>query len=278
MRGAGKPLELVPRMIRRIPAILAVLLLASSAYAQWTAVGPGVDFEELTGPNSDVYVTRIDLTNDDIRVIATRDGERGLKVSDFAKKEKALAAINGDYFDDKFNPTGLAIDPCGNVHPAVKDPLHEQVLAVGGHRASIERQADVAPDDDPIDAAVSGWPVLVRDCTALSAAELPGSNAFTRSPHPRTAVGVSEDGKTLYFVVADGRRTGVPGMTLAQLGQFMADKLNVCAAVNLDGGGSSAMWVRDHVVNRPSDGVERPVGDHLAVVLKSDLALCNASQ
>jgi exopolysaccharide biosynthesis protein len=265
------------RMIRRFPLFAAVLLLASAARAQWNSIGPGVDFEELTGPNYDIYVTRIDLTNTDIRVIATRDDERGLKVSDFAKREKAIAAINGDYFDDKFNPIGLAIGPCGSVHPATKDPLHEQVVTVGAQHAAIERQSDVAPDDDPIDAAISGWPVLVRDCTALSATELPGSAAFTRSPHPRTAVGISSDGKTLYFVVADGRRTGVPGMTLAQLGQFMADKLHVCSAINLDGGGSTAMWVRDRIVNRPSDGVERPVGDHLAVVLRSDLALCGSA-
>ncbi|MDQ1346029.1 MAG: Phosphodiester glycosidase, partial [Pseudomonadota bacterium] len=32
-----------------------------------------------------------------------------------------------------------------------------------------------------------------------------------------------------------------------------------------DGGGSSAMWVRDRIVNQPSDLIERPVANHLAV-------------
>jgi len=123
---------------------------------------------------------------------------------------------------------------------------------------------------------VSGWPLIVNDCAALPAAQLPGSDAFTRAPHPRTAAGLTRDGKTLYFVVADGRRTGVPGMTLAQLASFMADRLNVCTAMNFDGGGSSAMWVRDRIVNRPSDGVERKVADHLAVVFSTDLPDCNA--
>jgi hypothetical protein len=35
------------------------------------------------------------------------------------------------------------------------------------------------------------------------------------------------------------------------------------------------MWVSDHIVNRPADGVERPVGDHLAVILRSDFAACD---
>jgi len=33
-----------------------------------------------------------------------------------------------------------------------------------------------------------------------------------------------------------------------------------------------------HIVNRPADGVERPVGDHLAVILKSDLTTCDTDQ
>src|SRR5205085_2840475 len=119
--------------------------------------------------------------------------------------------------------------------------------------------------------AIAGWPLLIRDCKPLDATELPGSNAFTRAPHPRTAVGISKDRKTLYLIVADGRRTGVPGMTLAELATFMSDRLNACWAMNLDGGGSAAMWVNDHIVNRPSDGVERKVGDHLAIVFKGDI-------
>jgi exopolysaccharide biosynthesis protein len=76
-------------------------------------------------------------------------------------------------------------------------------------------------------------------------------------------------------VVAEGRRTGVPGLTLAQLARFMHDELDVCAAMNLDGGGSAAMWVEDKIVNRPSDGVERKVGNHIGVIRRSDFAACN---
>ena len=82
----------------------------------------------------------------------------------------------------------------------------------------------------------------------------------------------------MYFVVADGRRTGVPGVTLAQLAAFMADELDACSAMNLDGGGSSAMWVGNHIVNRPADGVERPVGNHLGVIRRSDLIACDRDE
>ena len=257
---------------------IACLFTAAAAYADWTNVAPGVDYQEFAEPGIDVYVTRIDLTNDRIQVIATRESERGLKVSDYAKREKAIAAINGDYFDDKYVPIGLTIGPCGQ-WAGTKDTGREGVIAIGEGRAWIQKQADVMdPPEDWIDAAISGWPMIVKACTPLTAKELPGSDSFTRSPHPRTAIGISRDRHTLFFVVADGRRTGVPGMTLAQLADFMASRLNVCAAMNVDGGGSAAMWVNDRIVNRPSDGVERRVADHLAVVLKSDFTGCDASQ
>lgn len=255
-----------------------VLLLSTSAFAaDWQRVGPGVDYREYAEEGQDIHVTRIDLTNDQIRVIATRPTEQGMKVSDYAKKNKALAAINADYFDEKFKPIGLTVGPCGQ-WANTKDTSREGVVAIGGKSAAIYRQSEVMdPPASWVETAVSGWPALVVDCTPLTAQQLPGSDVFTRAPHPRTAVGLSNDGKTLYFVVADGRRTGVPGVTLAQLGTFLKTKLKACSAINLDGGGSTAMWVGDKIVNRPSDGVERKVGDHLAVVLRSDYTGCDTS-
>ncbi|MEO8033088.1 MAG: phosphodiester glycosidase family protein [Acidobacteriota bacterium] len=263
-------------MTQRTLVVLSLLLVATVSYGDWRNVAPGVDYQEFTPPGMDLHVTRIDLTNDRIKVIATRESERGLKVSDFAKREKAIVAINGDYFDEKFHPVGLVIGPCGPWE-GTKDTKREGVVAIGGKRATIARQSAVMdPPEKWIEAAVSGWPVLVVDCEVVD--PLPGSDVFTRAPHPRTAVALDEGGTTMYFVVADGRRSGVAGMTLPQLAQFIVGKLHAWSAINLDGGGSTAMWVDDEIVNRPSDGVERPVGDHLAVVLRSDYVACDLSE
>src|SRR5436305_873916 len=103
--------------------VAVFLSAAAAANAQWQSVGPGVDFQEFKQDNQDVYVTRIDLTNDKIAVVTSRQSEKGTRgdhgnlvvvtsrqsekgtrVSDFGRRNKALAAINGDYFDEKFNP------------------------------------------------------------------------------------------------------------------------------------------------------------------------------
>ncbi|GAA0383809.1 hypothetical protein Acor_70390 [Acrocarpospora corrugata] len=84
--------------------------------------------------------------------------------------------------------------------------------------------------------------------------------------HPRTLVGVTKTGK-LILAVVDGRAPGVTvGASFLEAAQVMR-WLGARDAINLDGGGSSAMIVGGKVVNKPSDGSERAVGDALLVKL-----------
>ncbi len=90
--------------------------------------------------------------------------------------------------------------------------------------------------------------------------------------HPRTAAGVSADGRTLILAVVDGRQKGYSvGVTLPELADLMIE-LGAANAVNLDGGGSSSFIYHStdgaEITNRPSDGHWRPVGNHLGVWLR----------
>ena len=81
--------------------------------------------------------------------------------------------------------------------------------------------------------------------------------------HPRTAVGIDADGRKLHILVVDGRSAYSRGYTMVELADFMT-ALGVENAINLDGGGSSAMYTRNGagamaIVNEPSDGSERKV-------------------
>ena len=261
-------------MNRAIRNAVLLLVLAPAAFADWKPIADGVDYQRFRSGSMDIHVARIDLTAD-LRVIATPESQRGLRVSEFAEKNHAIVAVNADYFDKHMRPIGLVAGPCG-VWEGTKDTTREGLVAIGDARAQIRPQKEVLEQPEAwMEAIVSGWPMIVKECRSLTAKELPGSDGFTRSPHPRTAAGISRDGATLYLVVADGRRERARGLTLAQLARFMVDELEVCAAMNLDGGGSSAMWIDDAIVNRPSEGFEHPVANHLAVVRASDYAGCD---
>jgi exopolysaccharide biosynthesis protein len=91
-------------------------------------------------------------------------------------------------------------------------------------------------------------------------------SSFVASRQPRTLAGVRAGGRLL-LVTVDGRRPGwSAGVTLREAARLMRS-LGARDALNLDGGGSTAMAVRGRVVNSPSDPAgERPVSDALVVV------------
>lgn len=266
----------------RIATLLPLLLLLCSAslQAQWKEISSAVDYAEFSPqPPFTYHVTRVDLTDPSVAVVASSESERGAIVTAYAKRIDAIAAVNGDYFDEQMRPIGIAVGSCGTWKGRGSSQRKEAFIAAGDHKVAIIEGADVASSGIPewTRFGVSGWPMLVRDCKALSAAELPGSDAFTRAPHPRTAVGLSNDGTKFYLVVADGVSGNSAGVTLADLGAFMQSQLNVCSAVNLDGGGSSAMAIGGKLVTSPSGGQQRVVANHIAVVDSSNLPSCTSS-
>ncbi len=83
--------------------------------------------------------------------------------------------------------------------------------------------------------------------------------------HPRTAIGFNADSTRLYFVVVDGRHMTSVGVTLLEF-KGIFDALGAVNAVNLDGGGSSCILANDEVLNHPSDGPVRAVGNGCLIV------------
>lgn len=98
-----------------------------------------------------------------------------------------------------------------------------------------------------------------------------GWDAAIAGKNPRTAIGVKADGTVITYVL-DGRQSTVSnGLTLYDLALELLS-LGCVTAVNLDGGGSSALSVRMPgsaacaVVNKPSDGAERKCGAYMLFV------------
>jgi len=94
--------------------------------------------------------------------------------------------------------------------------------------------------------------------------QFPGDIRYGRAP--RSAVGVTKNGM-IFFAVVDGRQSHSHGLTLKEFAQFLV-KQGARDAVNLDGGGSSALYADGAVQNFPSDGTERSVGSALILQQK----------
>lgn len=120
---------------------------------------------------------------------------------------------------------------------------------------------------EPIIQAIGGLPRIVRDGKISIETEREGGAGFAKQRHPRTAIGYSKDGKTVYFVTVDGRQQGYSeGMTLSELAGLLIE-LGAYQGINLDGGGSTTMIVRGEIANSPSDpGGERSVSNAIMIV------------
>jgi hypothetical protein len=119
--------------------------------------------------------------------------------------------------------------------------------------------------------AVGGRPMLARDSVIVAEVETEGQASF-RARNPRTALGIANKGRRLILAVIDGRQAPYSdGTTLRETAEILL-ALGARDAINLDGGGSSALVYRDstkalRVANKPSDATgERAVGDALAIV------------
>jgi hypothetical protein len=124
----------------------------------------------------------------------------------------------------------------------------------------------VTPPWSLCDLAVGGGPRLVKDGKPLiNSREERFDVRFTHERAPRSAVGVTRDGK-LILAALDGRHPPRNcGATLAEMARVMLE-LNCVQAMNLDGGGSTAMVVEDQIINTPSDGREREVSTGILVL------------
>lgn len=166
------------------------------------------------------------------------DGENGI-VSDFVVDEAACAT------DSMLREGGVVLSA-----PPATDEATQLLAMTPGTRIRMRWSLGW---EDVFD-AVGGMPILVQDGQIVAET---CSSSFCRR-NPRTAIGWTANGRVL-LVVIDGRRPRWSvGASLGELARIMQE-LGAVQSLNLDGGGSSVMWVDGEVVNKPSDGQQRRV-------------------
>jgi hypothetical protein len=137
-----------------------------------------------------------------------------------------------------------------------------RLWAAGGRGTRVALTESLSPDD--VWASVGAGHILVRNGRRWLQ---PSTASHLVTTHPRTFAGVLGDG-TLFHATVDGRERNLGrsvGMPLAEAATFFL-ALGAHEAINMDGGGSTTFVRGGRVVNRPSDGHERPVTTAVVVV------------
>lgn len=292
-RTTNRQLEMISRVqFGRRFNLLVVLGLMSvcSSRADISSTNrpfPGIAYysETRAQPPTRLFVAEIDLTNLKVRLqvspggpdpdgagpwqttlmqptkVAARDGFALVVNGDFfrARGVKDAEGTNSAYRSELWGAaTGPAVTD-GKIWSTSSSNRPCFVVRKDG-KAAIQMLTKPGTEDWEV---ISGNTMLVRD-----GAVVPHENKVR---HPRTVVGLNAEGTKLTLLVVDGRKPGVAiGMSYDELAVEMI-RLGCKHALNLDGGGSSVMAVRDpakgefRILNQPSDGRERAVANVLGV-------------
>ncbi len=195
--------------------------------------------------------------------------------SQFAKNEDALAAINGGFFN---------MDNGGSVtYLEENDSIYQQNIPHGEKWAIADwakTGAIIIKKNGQLKIESAKAPAFYRQSQLETSVLITGpfliengekieliAAKFIKDRHPRTCICETNDSHLL--VTIDGRQTIAKGMSLLEVQDFLlAQKCHT--AINLDGGGSTTMWLKEKgVVNKPSDFFgERKVANAILIKMK----------
>jgi hypothetical protein len=258
--------------------LMAVLLLAllagcatpPAAHLAWRGLAPGLHYAAVNpAPGVQLHVLRLDLQEASLRLQLSPHALRGQTVPQLHAAAQALVSFNASFYDRQFTPRGATVSE-GQAWPAVLVPKESPALACDAAqrcRIFFDGEPQALPQA-PWRLAVAGTPWLVRDGQARTAADDATCPGLCAQTHPRTALALAGQGRYLMVVLAEGRRPGVPGVTLATLAAWLRDQ-GAQDAINLDGGGSSSLWVQGRArMQRPAnEPAERAVANALHVLI-----------
>ncbi len=184
-----------------------------------------------------------------------------IKTSDFGKSAKAIAALNGTFFDVKNGGSVDFIKANGqiiNESRVGKDgqrAVHQQsaVFILNGKLGISKFNGDVRWEH-----TLPGDDVMVTGPLLLLSHEfqpLDTANLFNKTRHPRSGIVITGKNRVLLITV-DGRNENAAGMSLFEFSKLMR-WIGGRDGINLDGGGSTTLWLNNDsggaVVNHPSD-------------------------
>ena len=209
---------------------------------------------------------RPDLTAD---IVASSKMER---TSVMAKNNKAIAALNGTFYNMKLGNSVCYYKQDGVIVDTTSiDVCHR----FGGVIIIKNGKLKLAPwsKDEELKNIKSGGketilasgPMMIHNGEYLPIEH----NDFNRTKHPRTAIAITKDDKLLLITVDGRNKEKAIGVSINELAQLLK-LLNVEEGLNLDGGGSTTLWSdkgnEDGILNMPSDKAgERRVANIIVI-------------
>jgi len=212
-------------------------------------------FENLFNSVQEINWVEIDLKKFHKNIYIAADSAQLKPTSTFAEENGALVAINASFFDmknggsvDYLKVNNKIINHSKDKNPNVRA---NAVFSISKKSVSIEQTNKITVEESNAASVMVAGPLLIQGNEYVFL----NKNAFNDNRHPRTAIAITSKDK-LIFMVVDGRSNQANGMNLNELSKVFK-WLGAKDAMNLDGGGSSTLYIKNltsnGVINYPSD-------------------------
>lgn len=208
-----------------------------------------IKVDKITGRNYVGYVMTIPDASK-VNLVDGRKSNRGTKLSEIVKNNKAIAGINaGGFADDGGVGSGNVLCDATIINKKLlygnKTSKYSLIGLSSDKKLVLGKYTYQQAMNAGIESAVEFGPYLIVN----------GKNQITNASsggiHPRMGIGQKKDG-TFIFVVVDGRQPGYSiGTNLLEM-QNIFNRYDAYNAANLDGGSSATMYYNGKVINKTS--------------------------
>lgn len=226
-----------------------------------------INLETITTNDTTVYVADIHVNSADYLKTALAQNTYGTnitaKTSETASSNKAILAVNGDYYGA--NASGYVIRNGTIYRDTVRDNADFGDLAIYADGSfKIIKETEVTAQelvDDGVVNLLAFGPALIEN--GQIAVDTSTEVGRAMASNPRSAIGIIDENHYI-IVVADGRTEESQGLSLYQMADVLKE-YGAQTAYNLDGGGSSTLYFNGQVINKPTTNgntiSEREVSD-----------------
>ena len=198
-----------------------------------------------------------------------------MTTSSFGESNNAVVALNGSYFDMDSIAGVCYLEVNDSVINRTRTPklkwakptsvVNGAVIITKENKILVQqvKPEQVYEESKEEKAVLVSGPLLLINGKKTSLPDI----KFVTDRHPRTLLCTTEN--DILFIAVDGRSSKAEGMNLFEAQDFLLD-LGCIDAINLDGGGSTTLWIKgEGIINNPSDLFgERPVSNAILIMMK----------
>lgn len=233
----------------------------------------------------------VNIKNEDVALkVALAEDEKNKckKLSEIAKENNALIAVNGGFYSSQEGSLGLVIiDEEVKYAPVKKRPPRTAFGITKEKKIIIDRVKKIQGKIislggkiwDNIIYALGAGPRIIKEGNVHLTTDFEmfgrGGNNITKSA-ARSILGVLDNENIVLATFSSYKDNHAQGIKLESLAKYLL-QLNIKDAVNLDGGGSTGMWIKNILVSLPPGGgyFERKIANAILIYDKSPFLLAD---